>query len=284
MIKITSLSAQATNGHLIGYTLYEPEKKPVAKVLIAPALGTEQRYYTNFASWLAEHGYLVATFDYSGTGKSRVEDIRSLDVDLLDWAKHDCLAMLRTLSDTSSPVPLYWLGHSLGGQLLGLTPETDRVYKAITIASGGGYWLDGPFALKFKVWWLWYVVAPLSIKLFGYFPGRKLRKVGDIPKGVMNQLRRWYLHPQYVIGSEGQAIAASYASVKTHISSISFSDDEIVSQKDVSLLLSMYTNASKSTKCLHPHDVSQKRIGHFGFFSSRCQNALWEAHLLPELS
>jgi len=64
------------------------------------------------------------------------------------------------------------------------------------------------------------------MKIYGYFPGRRLRKVGDLPKGVMYQWRKWCLNPDYVVGYEGEATRESYGEVVTPISSFSFTDDE----------------------------------------------------------
>jgi hypothetical protein len=41
------------------------------------------------------------------------------------------------------------------------------------------------------------VVAPLTLNIAGYFPGKHLRKVGDLPRGVMEQWRRWCLNREY---------------------------------------------------------------------------------------
>ena len=35
--------------------------------------------------------------------------------------------------------PLTWIGHSLGGQALGLVPNRARIAKAVAIAAGSGY-------------------------------------------------------------------------------------------------------------------------------------------------
>src|SRR5690606_6760905 len=125
--------------------------------------------------------------------------------------------------------PLYWIGHSLGGQIFGLAPNHSRAARLVTVACGSGYWRENTVQLKRYIWWMWYVAAPLSLKLFGYFPGRRLRKVGDLPRGVMAQWRRWCLDPEYLVGVEGEAVRAAYAAVRTPVTSISFTDDEYMS-------------------------------------------------------
>ncbi|HAG20875.1 MAG TPA: alpha/beta hydrolase, partial [Pseudomonas sp.] len=82
------------NGHVLSSCWYQPDQEPAGVVLIAPAMGVPQRFYTDFANWLADRGYLAVTFDYLGMGRSRRMPLRQLKVDILDWGRHDCSAVL----------------------------------------------------------------------------------------------------------------------------------------------------------------------------------------------
>lgn len=248
-----------------------------------PAMGVTQSYYRSFASWLATQGYLVATFDYSGIGLSRSGALRHSDVTITDWAEIDCAAMVEAVSARAAGKPFYWIGHSLGGQILGLVPNLEQVTKVVTIACGSGYWLENVPAVKWRVWWLWYFVVPVSIRLFGYFPGKRLRKVGDLPGGVMSQWRNWCLNPEYMIGVEGEGIREKYRSVITPITSFSFTDDEMMSEKNIESLHGFYTGSRIAMNRIAPEDVGTTSIGHFGFFKTRFKKSLWENYLLPEL-
>jgi len=137
--------------------------------------------------------------------------------------------------------------------------------------------------LRLKVWWLWYIAAPLSVRMFGYFPGKRLRKVGDLPRGVMQQWRRWCLDRDYAVGVEGPEVRAQYAALRIPITSLSFADDEFMSLKNTRSLHDCYQSAQRCMKRIAPADVGARRIGHFGFFNSRFQDSLWQAYLLPEL-
>lgn len=106
------------NGHPLASHWYRPAGEPRGYLLIVPAMGVEQRFYAPFAAWLAERGYLAITFDYLGMGQSRNGSLRGLEVDVLGWARHDCSAMLAAALAESGSKPLYWIGHSLGGQIL----------------------------------------------------------------------------------------------------------------------------------------------------------------------
>lgn len=282
MIQSEEQKIVTSDGRSISATFYTPDETKGA-ILIAPAMGVSQKYYLAFASWLASKGFLVATFDYFGMGLSRSGDLRDTHVTITDWAKRDCSAMIEALADRSSGKPFYWLGHSLGGQILGLIPNSEHISKAITIASGSGYWLENAGSLKWKVWWLWFVVAPLVTRLYGYFPGKRLGKVGDLPRGVIQQWRKWCLHPEYMVGVEGETVRQQYHSIMTPITSFSFTDDELMSEKNINSLHGFYTHSPKNMIRITPAEIGSSRIGHFGFFKEKFKTALWESHLLPVL-
>jgi predicted alpha/beta hydrolase len=274
----------ASDGQKIAARFFVPEGNPRGSALIVSAMGASQDYYQPFAAWLAKQGLVAATFDYRGTGLSRSQNLRGFKADIFDWARLDCAAMIDALADLQPGRPLYWIGHSLGGQILGLVPNRDRIAKAVTIAAGSGYWREIVPSFRLKAWWLWYVVTPVALPLCGFFPGKALRKVGDLPKGVMAQWRRWCLNREYSVGAEGDAIRAQYASVRTPIVSLSFSDDEMMSVRNMESIHGFYASAPRRMKRIAPQDVGVRRIGHFGFFRSSFEASLWQRHLLPELA
>ncbi|MBM3390714.1 MAG: alpha/beta fold hydrolase [Betaproteobacteria bacterium] len=263
---------------------FAPPGEAKAAVLVVPAMGVTQAYYAPFAEWLAAQGYLVATFDYRGIGQSRYGRLRGLKVDVLDWARQDCAAMVEAVTARAEGRPLYWVGHSLGGQILPFVPNRERVARIVTVATGSGYWRENTAALRRVSWWLWFVAAPLSVRLFGYFPGKRLRKIGDLPRGVMEQWRRWCLNPEYAVGVEGEPAREAYASVTTPIVSLSFTDDEYMSRRNVEAIHGQYVSAPRTLKRYAPKEIGVKRIGHFGFFRPKFEQSLWRAHLLPLLS
>ena len=280
---IQSRTVTTQNGFKLQTNFFHPQVGMRASVLIVPAMGVKQTFYAPLAAWLADQGYLAVTFDYSGIGLSDNGALRNLDVDILDWARYDCPAMLDALSAVAPDLPLYWIGHSLGGQVLGLLPDRSRIARAVTIAVGSGYWRENSPSTKWKAAYLWYVVVPLITRLCGYFPGKRLRKVGDLPRGVIEQWRRWCLDPDYLVGAEGEGVRAQFAAVETPITSLSFCDDEMMSARNTESLHSFYVNAPRNMKRIAPKEIGAPQIGHFGFFKPQFREFLWEAYLLPEL-
>nr|WP_316643717.1 alpha/beta fold hydrolase [uncultured Roseateles sp.] len=276
-----SLSFKARDGFELHGHCYGDAVTARAGLLIAPAMGVEQRYYAEFARWMASQGYLVLSFDYRGMGASRPDaqkhSLRGLDADIHTWAELDAAAALDELSYRlgGEGKPIHWLGHSLGGQILGMLPNRSRVSRAITVGCGSGYWRENAISLRRYVWWLWYVIVPLVLPLCGYFPGRKLRKVGDLPRGVMAQWRRWCLDRDYMMGEGGAGLRAQYAALKLPMLSLSFTDDEFMSQRNTESLHSFYVGAQPEIRRIAPKDIGERRIGHFGFFRKHFQATLW---------
>ena len=95
------------------------------------------------------------------------------------------------------------------------------------------------------------------------------------PKGVIRQWRRWCLDRDYVVGAEGEAARRDYAAVTTPILSLSFTDDEYMSARNVESIHGFYAAAPREMRRLDPRDVGEKRIGHFGFFRRPFAEKLW---------
>jgi len=278
----TQESLVTADGHTIIARFFEPSASPVGSVLIVGAMGVPQTYYEALAVWLQKKGYFVATFDYRGIGLSRKRPLNKVEADILVWARQDCEAALTALLSRAPSVPMVWLGHSLGGQILPFVPSRARVSRMITIGSGNGYWRKNTQELKRVVWLMWYVITPLLTPVFGYFPGARLNMVGDLPKGVVEQWRKWCLHPDYAVGAEGPDVQALYDSVTQPVSILSFTDDEYMSAESTASLHAFYRSAPQEHRRLNPAELGIKRIGHFGFFRRAMADVLWEKYLLPE--
>lgn len=251
--------------------------------LIVPAMGVPQAFYAAFATWLAEQGVATVTFDYRGTGASRRGSLRRVEADILTWAEHDTQAIVRALARRAPGLPVTWIGHSLGGQIVPFVPDRAAVAKILTIGTGSGYWRENAEPLRKKVWLLWFLAVPLATPLFGYFPGKRLGMVGDLPRGVIRQWRKWCLHPEYALG-DGDHVRDAFSRVTTPITGLSFTDDDMMSERNTESLHSFFTRAPRTLRRIAPADVGVARIGHFGFFRPEMRAPLWDALVRDELA
>lgn len=264
-------TARAADGHELAVTRFAPRGAAAGTMLIAGAMGVRQDFYAPFAAACAESGLHALTFDYRGMGWSRRGSLRGFDTDVSLWADRDLNAMLHEARRAAPSAPLYVLGHSLGGQILGIAPDNAMVDAAVTVSAGSGYYKHND-RMPMQVRLLWFGAIPLLTPLFGYFPGKALRMVGDLPLGVARQWRAWCLHPEYLL-REGDRARDAFQRVESPILGYSFEDDDLITRPAIDHLHSFYRKAAVERRHVSPE--AGQRIGHFGFFSERSRETLW---------
>jgi predicted alpha/beta hydrolase len=273
-----SLNLTTNEGVTLGARLYRhADEERQGAVLIGGAMGVRQDYYASFAEWLATQGFDVMTFDYRGMGDSRGETgrtLRGFEADLYSWAR-DYDTAIDALAERAPGASLYLIGHSLGAQLPGMLRNRQRIAGLLSVAAGSGYWRDNAPPLRRSILYFWYALVPVATRLFGYFPGKRLRKVGDLPRGVIMQWRRWCLDPRYHVGAEGEPLRSQFEQVRFPVVALSMTDDELMTERGTRVLVDCYPNAPRRIERIAPADVSAKRIGHFGFFRDQFQSSLW---------
>ena len=238
-------------------------------------MAIKQNFYADFATWLAGQGWETVTFDFRGIGDSAPPSLRGFEADILTWARQDAAAALAFARQRAAGRPLLWIGHSLGGQILAVTPGNEALSAAVTVATGSGYWRENAYPLRRWSWWLWHVIVPVVTRICGYFPGRRLGIVGDLPKGVIEQWSRWCRNPDYAVGAEGEAMRASYREPTLPMLSLSFTDDEYMSERNIASLHGFHENARLTMRRLAPGDAGLQGIGHFGYFRADIGSRLW---------
>src|SRR6185436_19406081 len=124
----------------------------------------------------------------------------------------------------------------------------------------------------------WFGMIPLLTPLFGYFPGKRLRMVGDLPKGVAWQWRKWCLHPEYLL-AEGDEWRSAFDRIRIPIRGYSFEDDHIVTKPAIDHLHTFYRCATVERRHIAPGEVGARRLGHFGYFSESSRETLWPESL-----
>lgn len=247
-------------------------------VVIASATGVRRGFYTRFASYLAARGFDVVTFDYRGIGSSRPDEGNSSSVTMRatmratmrDWGELDLAAVVAWAADTLGDGRVSVVGHSVGGQLLGLLPDPTRIRAAVTIGAQSGDYRLWPMPSRLLMALLWYGVVPSVTKMVGYLPG-KLGIGEDLPPGVALEWARWCRTPDYLVGDGGDSRRASFARLQAPVLAYGFDDDGYAPEAAVDALMSFYTGASVERRQLGRSDG---RFGHFGFFRRR-HESLW---------
>jgi predicted alpha/beta hydrolase len=279
-VRRTPTQISAGDGRALHGTWFQPAEAAQVRgvVVVAPAMATPSRYYAAFAAWLADHGFRTLTFDHRGTESAAA--MRAWSGDLLSWFS-DARDVLDQVARETDGLPLTWVGHSLGGQMLPFV-DHDVLDRAVTVASGSGYWRLNPAAVRWRAPLLWRGIVPVVTRVAGYYPGRALRILGDIPTGVARQWARWAMHRDYLAVDVPEA-AERFAAVKTPLTVLSFTDDELMSATSINDLHDRFVNADQIRQRYSPAQLDVDTMGHHGFFRAR-HRALWDELLLPYLA
>src|SRR6202011_1753506 len=143
------ITVPAADGYKLGATLFLPRGAKSHAVLINSATAVPRKIYRGFAGYLARRGCAVLTYDYRGIGDSRQKAVegynqpRSLvgfKASMSDWAALDVTSAVAWMRERYNTLPLGYVGHSFGGQALGLLSNNAEVSRALLIASQAGYW------------------------------------------------------------------------------------------------------------------------------------------------
>jgi predicted alpha/beta hydrolase len=263
----------ARDGHKLAAYRFDSDGPAKGNVVIAAAMAVPQSFYAPFARHLATRGYTAWTFDYRGIGESLTGSLRGVKADLSDWLIKDYDALLHEISE-NSPLPLFVVGHSFGGQVAPLLPSRERLSGLVNIAVGSGSTRHITPRIRRSAPLMWHVLAPVLCPMFGYFPGARLGVIGNLPTGAMFQWRRWCLTPDYLLTGEPGAREA-YASADYPVLALTFADDEMLLEDGSRLIHGAYRKRPVDYRLLEPAQHNLPRIGHFGFFKPAGEATLW---------
>lgn len=179
-VTIACQDGQVLHGHFIGAS----GAADGLPVLLSPATGIKQHFYLCFAQWLAAQGHDVLVFDYRGIGLSLHGPLAQCRASLADWGQRDQVAALDWLLARTGAAQAVIVGHSAGGQMLGLLPNHHRVARLVGVAASTGWFkaMRPGFALKTRFGLR--CVVPVGIRLRGYGPTALLGLGENLPATV----------------------------------------------------------------------------------------------------
>lgn len=270
--KVSVVFAAPDAAQLSG-TLFMPETPdaPKALVLVCSAIGLRQQFYWSFSEWLSTREFGVMTFDYRGTGASlNGSSVRHSKAKMQDWGTYDMPAALDYLARRFPDLPIHLVGHSAGGQLLGLMPNYRRLSRVVAVASSSGYLRNLAPGLRLMGTFLLRVYAPLFARSLGYVPTRWIGWGEDLPVKVALQWAAWCTKPGYVANAFGTEITEHfYNEFDTPILWLTATDDPIATPENVDDMLRLFTSAPVTRQRIDPGDFALEQIGHIDFFRKR---------------
>lgn len=258
------------DGFPVAAELFVPEQPPRAAVVLAPAMAVRARFYAPLAEYVASRGAVALTLDYRGIGGSRPQGtLRGFPATFHDWGERDLGGAVDFLSGRFPGLPLLWLGHSAGAQLMGLLPDAP-IRAALFVGAGTAYWGSYRGRGRLGIMALFYGAIPLTTALAGYLPMSAFGQGDDVPLGVAREWARWGRDPRYVYSYAEPRGGMGFTSYAGPLRAVSIADDRYAPPTAVQHLLALYRGARKE---LGTVAADGRPIGHFGFFRRR---DLWE--------
>jgi predicted alpha/beta hydrolase len=265
MIEPIRIAARHDGYALIG-DLYLPDGAPRACALIGSAMAVRSRFYGPFARHLAAQGIAALTFDYRGIGASKPQgSLKGFAAHFHDWGEKDLAGAADFLRARFPALPQHFVGHSAGGQLMGMI-EGARFDRALFVAAGTAFWKAYRGLPRAVMVALWYGVIPAATALTGYLPMRAFGQGDDVPLGVAREWAAWGKDPRYVFAWAEPRGGLSYLRYDGPLRALCFEDDAYAPRAAMESLLSLYPRAQTELR------LEKGPVGHFGFFQ---KPALW---------
>lgn len=263
--------------HLLAGTLYAPDDVSQIKsaVMIAPATGIKRKFYSAFASFLADSGYAVITFDNRGIGDSLVGKLKHCDASIRDWGYFDMPAVLDFLKARFPNITYHLIGHSAGGQLPGLMHNYRDIRSMFNIACSSGQLDNMRPAYRRQAKFFMNVFMPISNFFWGYTNTQWIGMGEALPKKVAQEWSHWCHGAGYVETVFGKTVTQHwYNDIACPSLWINASDDDIANNANVDDMTRVFTQLPVKRLTLNPIDYGLGEIGHMKFFS-RQSNSLW---------
>jgi predicted alpha/beta hydrolase len=277
------ITVPSADGYPLAATLFLPRGAKRHAVLINSATAVPRKIYRGFAGYLAHRGCAVLTYDYRGIGDSRQKAVEGYNqpkslvgfkASMSDWAALDVTAAVNWMRGRYHNLPLNYVGHSFGGQVLGLLSNNREVSRALLIAAQAGYWKLMASPERYRVYtMLNFVGIPLA-RLLGYAPGWS--GIGeDLPKEAFLQWVRWVMSPHYLFDEKDLDGLQNFSKYRGALRALCLSDDPWATRPAVEMLCSGFTSIKPDILDVTPADIGAAKIGHFGFFRPEHRDTLW---------
>ena len=262
--------------------VFEPSNSNGKLLLINSATGVKQQIYFSFANYLAEHGFVVITYDYSGIGESKPSKMRGFDSSMRNWGTVDFKTVTNFIQKGYPKYQKFCLGHSVGALILGMNDYSKNFEKFIFVGTQDAYVKNLTFNVAVTALLGFGIALPVMTHFFGYFPAHRFGLGESLPKGVAFDWQTLILNKKSTskLYEKNKDDFSKTLHQETFI--IHAEDDTWVTQKGMgNLLKNVYPNLRTTYREVKVSESEKGEIGHVNFFRSY-NKSLWKI-ILDEL-
>jgi predicted alpha/beta hydrolase len=252
--------------------VYAAEGDATGALVIAAALGVPGKIYHDIALFFAAEGYSVLTFDYRGLGDRLLDKPPRLS----EWGSLDIQAAIECASGLPGGQQLFFIGHSIGGQLLGLAPSADKLKGTVFVAASFPFWKRYPMPRRLSIGFVFGVVVPVLSTLRSSIPLGILGMGSQrLPSSLVSDWARWVLKDDYLLDKSFGFDSRDYLRLSQPLLVFGFDDDWLVPVASLDKLLKFYGSMQVEKRLIASGKFDAAGIGHFGFFRKRRRSDLW---------
>lgn len=279
-IEVCSLSILTDRNKALAATVYRPKSAVKKAIMMAPATGIKRQFYHNFATYLAEHGFGILTYDNEGIGDSLTTDLAKSDASLISWGRYDMPAVLDALQDEFADASYHLIGHSAGGQLIGLMPNYESIASVFNVACSSGRIKNMRMSYRLKAKFFMDIFIPLNNLILGYTASDKVGMGAPLPKNVARQWSEWCNGAGYIKTAFGKSIHTHfYNDIAMKALWLGFSDDDIANSENMDDMIRVFSQMPVEKRFFDPKEFGLDSIGHMLYFSRRTNKKapeLWQ--------
>lgn len=237
--------------------------QPRGNILLMAALGVPARFYLPLAQELCASGLNVALIEQRGHGESELRPSRRTDFGFRHALVHDIPAVLGHVRQSAPGLPLYLMGHSLGGHYAAITAgRMPADIDGVILAACGTPWI-GAFAgrTQRQLQLLVRLVPALGL-LFGYYPGDRVGFGGREARTLMADWRALALDNRYRARGLDEDLDAAIGRYRGPVLSLRMSDDSYAPAAAMAAVTDKFRHARVTQRVLTADDLGD-RADHF---------------------
>ncbi|MGH7282694.1 MAG: alpha/beta hydrolase family protein [Polyangiaceae bacterium] len=239
-----------------------------AVIVVVPAMGVAAKFYDRFGESLASRNFSVFVSELRGIGSSSVRASRAVDFgyrELLD----DLACAVREARARSGALPVFVIGHSLGGHLAvlfgGLTRE--NIAGAGVVAAGTPYFRNWEMPMRAKLYFGSKIMRGFGTTL-GYVPGDRLGFGGREARTLIREWAHFVGTNEIVVsGIDAADMKRKMAEATLPLLGVSLEGDDFAPRVSTDRLVAKAPNAKLTRTHLDGHLFPEK-IDHFRWAKS----------------
>jgi predicted alpha/beta hydrolase len=244
---------------------------PKDAVVIAAATAVPKEYYKYVAVFLAENGFAVYTFNYSGSIRTRQKDLKNAKESMVHWGSRDLESVLSFVLKKHPITNL--LGHSVAGQIMCFAPSISQVNAIYLVASQSAYhrlW-TGSSGIVIRLFW--FLLVPLSTWIWGYMPGFVMGSPNGLNPRAAQSWRQFALNEKGSFGLSEEATQRA-AEISCPIIFRALENDPILAPIKAVKALACFFQRS-NYQVIYDLSGPWQGMGHFDVFR-KDKGALWQ--------